>query len=120
MISDEEGAPKRVRARARVCAREMTNHLGLGEIKTALEDNGIEKGHRHGHTLEFTRAHTQTRPVHLVSLLLHTHRFLIHTHPCLGPAPACWSPRWLAATGRHGTGLWAPALDVRMRWLLRD
>lgn len=35
---------------------EMTNHLGLGEIKPALGDNGIEKGHRYGHTLVFTRA----------------------------------------------------------------
>lgn len=44
-----------VRGFAAQCG-EMTNHLGLGEIKTALGDNGMEKGHRHSHALVFTRA----------------------------------------------------------------
>lgn len=119
LFSDEEGPPKHVYAHvcefAAQCG-EMTNHLGLGEIKTALGDNGIERGHRHGHTLVFTRAgthaRTQTQAIHLASLSLHTYRFLIrtqvHTHPSLSPAPACWSPWRLAVIGRHGTSLWAP------------
>lgn len=106
---------------------EMTNHLGLGEIKTALGDNGIEKGHRHGHTLVFTRAgthaRTQNHPIQLASLSLHTHRFWIRTQVhtsksesstgLLVTAAACcdWSARhWPLGT----------RVVVRMRWLLRD
>lgn len=117
-----------MRAGSQAQCVEMTNHPGLGEIKTALGDNGIEKGRGHGQTLAFTRAGPHARsqagahssnfsgPSHSRVLNSHTSTHTSISESSTGllvTAAACCD--WAARHWPLGT-----RVVVRMRWLLRD